>query len=268
MQPDFGEIEPLPAPLPTPLPPEDTPHQIQSAPIPDERQPFWGYSDLALVIGLLFASIVLLLLLIGGLNAVYPKIQTNPTALVLPMQLALYGLIYLDFRLIFGARYGRPVFASLGWRRTGFNVFLTVIGGIALAFALSAIASLIHTPKVDSPIEQLAKDPVNFVAFAIIAVSIAPLFEELFFRGFLQPLFSRSVGMVAGIVLTAALFGALHAPEYSWAWQYGVAVGLAGAIFGWIRAKTNSIIPSTIMHGSYNAVFVVALAFSKHSLNR
>jgi hypothetical protein len=97
-----------------------------------------------------------------------------------------------------------------------------------------------------------------------MAVTIAPLFEELFFRGFIQPLLSRTFGVAAGVVLTAALFGGLHAPEYSWAWQYALAVSIAGAVFGWVRARTQSIIPSTIMHGSYNLVFIVGLLLMKY----
>ena len=39
---------------------------------------------------------------------------------------------------------------------------------------------------------------------------------------------------------------------------------LAGIVFGWVRARMNSIIPSTVMHACYNTVFVIALIFSKH----
>ncbi|MBV9404750.1 MAG: CPBP family intramembrane metalloprotease, partial [Acidobacteriaceae bacterium] len=87
---------------------------------------------------------------------------------------------------------------------------------------------------------------------------------ELLFRGFIQPLFSRTFGVALGIVLTAALFGCLHGPEYSWAWQYVVAITTVGIVLGWIRAWANSIIPTAVMHGCYNAIFVVALAITKH----
>jgi len=130
--------------------------------------------------------------------------------------------------------------------------------------AISALAAVIHTPKVKSPIDEITKTPLSLAVFAVMAVTIAPLFEELFFRGFIQPLLSRSFGVTAGVILTAVLFGALHAPEYSWAWQYALAVTIAGAVFGWIRARTQSIIPSTIMHGGYNLVFIVALIFMKY----
>ena len=228
------------------------------------REPFWGYSDLALVLGLLFASIALIVLVCGVLVFAAPALRDDPTPLLLPTQFALYLFIYICFFLVFKFRYGKPVFASLGWRRTAIRPLLLVVAGAALAMAISALAAVIHTPKVKSPIDEITKTPLSLAVFAVMAVTIAPLFEELFFRGFIQPLLSRSFGVTAGVILTAVLFGALHAPEYSWAWQYALAVTIAGAVFGWIRARTQSIIPSTIMHGGYNLVFIVALIFMKY----
>ncbi len=235
---------------------------LEAAP---RAEPFWNYADLGLVAGLVIASIVLILLAVGALAMLKPALREDPTPLLLPTQFVLYGFIYLCFRLVFGLRYGKPVFTSLGWRSSGLKLWMVALGGPVLALAVSGLAALLHTPKVDSPMDRLTDTPWSLAIFGLMAVTIAPLFEEMIFRGFLQPLLSRSFGVVAGILLTAALFGGLHAPEYSWAWQYAVAVALAGAIFGWLRARTNSIIPSTVMHGCYNALFVVVLAVQKHT---
>jgi membrane protease YdiL (CAAX protease family) len=96
-----------------------------------------------------------------------------------------------------------------------------------------------------------------------MALTFAPFFEELLFRGFLQPLFSRSLGVAGGIALTALLFGALHGPEYNFHWQYVAAISLVGAALGAVRYRTGSIITSSVMHACYNLVAVIALAF-KH----
>jgi uncharacterized protein len=231
---------------------------------PPVREPFWDYVDLALVMGLLFASIAVIVLVCGALAFAVPAFRNDPTPLLLPMQLVLYLFIYICFFLVFKFRYGKPVFASLGWRGTIIHPLVLVVSGMALAIAVSVLAKLIHTPEVKSPIDEITKTPLSLAIFAVMAVTIAPLFEELFFRGFIQPLLSRTFGVTAGVVLTALLFGGLHAPEYSWAWQYALAVSIAGAVFGWVRARTQSIIPSTIMHGSYNLVFIVGLLFMKY----
>ena len=243
--------------------PELAPAEAVVVPAP-ERIPFWGYDDLLLVMGLLIAAIVVVGLIAGAFVAFHPKMQTDPTPLLLPTQLAVYALIYFIFRLVFGVKYHKPVFRSLGWRRSSLNLAVAAAGGVALAFALSGIASVLHTPKVDNPFEKLLSSRTMLLSFGLIAVTLAPLFEELLFRGFIQPLLSRTFGVIAGIVLTAALFGSLHAPEYSWAWQYALFISLAGVVFGWLRARTDCIVPSTVMHGCFNAVSFAALLFSKN----
>jgi membrane protease YdiL (CAAX protease family) len=232
---------------------------------PPVREPFWGYADLLLMIGFTAASLLVVAIITAGLMGLVPGVQKNIALWGLLLQMVFYGLIYLGFRFTFGVRHGRPVLESLGWRRTRFNLGIAVAGGIALAFGVGLIAGLLHTPKVPTPIDFFSSSWATIALFAVFAAVIAPFTEELFFRGFLQPLFSRTFGVSAGILITAILFGAVHAPEYSWAWQYAVAVAFAGAVFGWVRARANSIIPSTIMHGCYNSVFLIAFLVSKHA---
>jgi uncharacterized protein len=207
---------------------------------------------------------VAIVVVCGVLTFAVPALRDDPTPLLLPTQLVLYVFVYFCFFLVFKYRYGRPVFASLGWRQTATHPLMLAFAGALLAVAVSTLAKLIHTPQVKSPIDEITKTPLSLAIFSVMAVTIAPLFEELLFRGFIQPLLSRTFGVAAGVLLTAVLFGALHAPEYSWAWQYALAVSIAGAVFGWVRARTQSIIPSTIMHGGYNMVFIVALLFMKY----
>lgn len=246
---------------------EGTPEepQEQSMTVAPAREPFWGYADLALMIGFTVGAFLVVAAITALLIGAFPAQKKHLGLWGLLLQIVFYCLVYLGFRFTLGVRHGRPVLASLGWRWTRFSVVLCAAGGIALAFCVALIAGLIHTPQVSTPIDLFSSSRIALVLFAVFAVVIAPITEELFFRGFLQPLFSRTFGVVAGIVITALLFGALHAPEYSWAWQYACAIAFAGAVFGWVRYRTNSTIPSTIMHGCYNCVFLIAFFVSKHA---
>lgn len=250
--------------LPDSLNPSNEPALESLPPAPPPRKPFWHYSDLLLFVGL--ALVATVVVTAGGalLVRASPALQKSPGDLLLPLQLLLYVLFYLCFWAVFRTRYDKPVFRSLGWRRSAFPLILAVIIGPALAFFISLIASALHTPDIKTPFDSMIGSTWNFALLALTAVVAAPIFEELFFRGFLQPLLCRTFGIVAGVLITAALFGAAHGAEYKWTWQYVVGVGIVGAVFGWVRQRTDSVIPSTVMHGCYNAVFVGALYFSKH----
>jgi membrane protease YdiL (CAAX protease family) len=220
---------------------------------PAERVPFWGYVDL------LQLTILTFLVMLGA-SAVayfYPK-------LILIIQLAAYVAIYFCFLAVFKMKYDRDVFGSLGWRQTRYSLLAAGLGGILLAFGLAAVASLIHTPKVKTPFDDLINTPLSFALLSVIAVVFAPLSEELFFRGFCQPLLSRTLGVLFGVLATAVLFGSLHGAEYQWAWQYVAAITTVGIALGMVRAKTDSIIPGTVMHGCFNAVSVVGLLAAKY----
>lgn len=249
-----------PDPLESP-PVEPPPFNIEPPKPP--REPFWDYTDLALVLGLIVFGLLIITVVTALVISRSGYWGGDLMFLALPTTIALYAVVYFALKLVLGSRYGRPVFRSLGWRRSNFSLGLAAGGGALLGFSLSLLGTALRTPKVKSPFENLGATPLSFALLAFMAVILAPIFEELFFRGFLQPLLSRTFGAIAGILITAALFGGLHAPEYSWAWQYAFCVSLAGVVFGYLRYRTNSIIPCTVMHGCFNALSVIALAIEK-----
>jgi uncharacterized protein len=229
-----------------------------------ERVPFWGYADLLLMIGLLSASVAVIMAATSAWVYFHPSLKNDLTQLALPIQFVAYFFVYLCFCAVFKLKYDRGVFESLGWRKTGHSLLVAGLGGVLLAFAISALAVLIHTPKVDTAFDDLVKTPLSMALLAVTAIGVAPLFEEMIFRGFLQPLLSRTLGVALGVLVTALLFGGLHSSEYKGAWQYVAAITLVGIALGVLRARTNSIIPGTVMHGCFNAVSVVGLLAGKY----
>jgi uncharacterized protein len=213
---------------------------------------FWNYRDLALFLGLAAPC------LLGGalfakfaLMALY--ISTSHKALeLLPGQFIGYALLYAALAFIFRFEYERPFWRSLGWRRPEFRMPSIVVLGSVLAFSIAILGALLKTPEVPSPMRELLNDRSSLLAVAFAGVTVGPLCEELAFRGFMQPLFIRSLGVVPGIFLSALGFGLLHLPQYGYDWQHGVLITLAGAGFGWMRWISGSTLGSTIMHAAYN----------------
>jgi membrane protease YdiL (CAAX protease family) len=247
------------------MPPEEPPvTEDLTCAVSPEPYPFWNWLDLALVVGLLVGMILVIFFIAGGAFFFLPSLKTDPAPLLLPVQVAFYIAIYLSFLIVFRVRYGRAVFSSLGWNRNVSTKTLVYIGisGALLSPVISLVASLLHTPDVHmDALDQLEKYPVILALFGVMAVTVAPLFEELLFRGFLQPLFSKSLGVVAGILLTGVLFGLLHSVQYKNVWQYVAAVSVVGVVLGAVRYRTNSIISSTVMHACYNAVAAAGIVF-------
>lgn len=250
--------------LPEPSEHSNEPLLESPEPYRPPRKPFWHYSDLAFFVGLALVATVLISLAGAALVHFSPAADKHAGDLLLPLQLFLYVLFYGCFWAVFRLRYHTSVFRSLGWRQSTFPLGLAVVIGPALAFFVSLVASALHTPNIKTPFTTMITSTWTFALLAVTAVIAAPIFEELFFRGFLQPLLSRTFGAIAGVLITSALFGAAHGAEYKWTWQYVAGVTVVGVVFGWVRNRTDSVIPSTVMHGCYNAVFVGALYFSKH----
>ena len=99
----------------------------------------------------------------------------------------------------------------------------------------------------------LARQPSPEVAASVaIAILVAPLFEEMIFRGFLLPALSGRLGAPGSVVLTATLFGLLHG------WAYAGPTFALGLLLGGLYWRTGRLWVSIGCHGAHNAVALVA----------
>jgi membrane protease YdiL (CAAX protease family) len=126
-----------------------------------------------------------------------------------------------------------------------------------LALLAGLLGALLRTPQVDNPIVRLMRDPASIVVVGVFASTIGPLAEEIFFRGFLQPVATRSLGLWGGVGVTSLVFASMHGVEYHWRWQYLLIVFAASLAFGWIRHRRNSTGASTLVHAGYNLLFFI-----------
>ena len=218
-----------------------------------EDEVFWNYRDLALFLGLAAPCLLVGALLAKvALLALY--VNTSHKALeLLPGQFIGYALLYMALAFLFRFEYERPFWRSLGWRRPRYRAPSIIALGSTLAFVVAILGALLKTPEVPAPMKDLLSDRSSLLAVAVAGVTVGPLCEELAFRGLMQPLFIRSLGVAPGIFLSALGFGLLHLPQYGFDWQHGVLITLAGAGFGWMRWISGSTLGSTIMHAAYNA---------------
>jgi membrane protease YdiL (CAAX protease family) len=222
---------------------------------PRDSRAFWGFEDLALFLSAVLPAWLLGMILIRFGRAVAPGAFSNDAVRALAFQSAIYALLIGALYLVITFRYRKPLWQSMGWVAPERGKWWCIFGGPALAIGLSILGVVLHAPAINTPMESLISEAR--LIFALFAVVLGPLFEELLFRGFLQPLLQRSLGPWPAIVLAAAGFALLHGQQYQWAWQQLLVVGLAGVAFGYARYKTNSTAAAALLHGGYNLTFFV-----------
>ncbi|MHC4694943.1 MAG: lysostaphin resistance A-like protein [Planctomycetota bacterium] len=95
--------------------------------------------------------------------------------------------------------------------------------------------------------------PLLWLAFIIAA----PLYEEIFFRGFIFKGIEKSwAGPIGAVIITSLAWSALHI-QYSFVIIIGIFVG--GLILGWARIKTNSIYIPIAMHVLQNLLATIVV---------
>jgi hypothetical protein len=222
---------------------------------PRDSRAFWGFEDLALFLGAVLPAWLVGTFVIRFARTLAPGAFSNDAVRALAFQSAIYALLIGALYMVITVRYRRPLWQSLGWVAPERGKWWCIFGGPALAIGLSILGVVLHAPVIDTPMENLISEAR--LTFALFAVVLGPLFEELLFRGFLQPLLQRSLGAWPAIALAAAGFALLHGQQYQWAWQQLLVVGLAGMAFGYARYKTNSTAAAALLHGGYNLTFFV-----------
>lgn len=88
----------------------------------------------------------------------------------------------------------------------------------------------------------------ELVLAALVAVFVGPLLEELLFRGFLQSALTQAAGERGGLVLSSALFAAMHGVP-------GLPVLFSLSLFlGWLQQRTRCLLVPFSAHALHNAV--------------
>jgi membrane protease YdiL (CAAX protease family) len=216
------------------------------------RDPFWGFSDVALFTGVLIASSIAGIALVSVAAPVL-HLQ-NKVIAALVIQSLVYGLSFCGLALIFRMQYDRPFWQSLGWTSFHMPPVAIVLYGALTAIGVAFVSVVLRTPTTSNRITEMLEDPKSVMVVAAFGLTLGPLAEELIFRGFLQPLLVRNLGPLLGIFGAAVPFGILHFQEYGNSWRHALLIALAGSAFGWMRHRTGSTKSSTLMHAAYNGL--------------
>ena len=131
------------------------------------------------------------------------------------------------------------------WRAAGISALV-----IFVVFVVTAIVDKFGNADEEQGLIPESFDSsraAQFTAYAVVVVLVAPVVEELMFRGvgyaLLEPL-----GQTTAILLTGLAFALVHGLVIGFAVIASFAIGL-----GYLRGRTTSIYPCIVLHASFNA---------------
>jgi membrane protease YdiL (CAAX protease family) len=152
--------------------------------------------------------------------------------------------------------------ATVHWYRNYEFSSIYLLGlGSTLAISVLIVSSL-FPPSAPPPIERLLSTPSAMYIFAVFGIGVAPLFEEIIFRGFVFKVLSDVGGAAAAVFVTAALFALLHIPQLWGSWAGIALIFVVGYVLSVVRMRSNSVIPTFIIHTAYNATLFGVFAVS------
>jgi uncharacterized protein len=161
----------------------------------------------------------------------------------------------------------RARLAALGLRKTALGpaLIVTIIGlvlGIGGSALYSVIINYLQIPLQNNSDALLAMGrsaPYTVLGLLVGAALVAPVCEEIFFRGFAFPGLLNAMSALAAALLSSALFAIAHTDLGSL-----VPLFVIGLVLAWARWRTNSLWPGIIIHMANNtlaAVTIIPLIF-------
>jgi membrane protease YdiL (CAAX protease family) len=216
---------------------------------------------------------ILLLAILGAWAFLGRIIADQMRATVNPHRLRFYVLTLffewlLFIFLVVGVRWsGAPVRLVLGDRWQSVRQVLRDIGIAAAFWIVSGILLFIlawllrvaeHRPSMEFILPHGAVEITVWMALSITA----GICEETVFRGYLQRQFTALTKSVpAGILLSAAAFGAAHAYQ---GFRMVILIGLYGAMFGILAHWRGSVRPGMIAHAWQDCLGGVLSGLARH----
>ncbi len=137
-----------------------------------------------------------------------------------------------------------------------------IVVGVLMQLLVVPIVYLVLSPLIDTDaVEEVARDLVDSASggldralLVLMVVGIAPVVEELAFRGFIVGGFGQRFAMLPTVVISGVLFALVHLEPVTWP---GLAV--FGFVLALLRLRFESLVPAIAAHMAFNAVTVVVL---------
>jgi len=183
----------------------------------------------------------------------------------LPLQLIMFSipsLIFVTVRRRGGEKWNE-VFRKIGWQGSRPIYFLwslgtmIIVGGLGWLAFRTVPSEVLQDPNIN--ISDYTGWTLSVSSFLLVwlreAIYVA-LGEEIFFRGFLGGWLVRRLGFAIGNTVQTLVFILPHLLLLLVSqslWPIIIVQLIAGWLLGWLRYRSNSILPGLLAHGLSNA---------------
>ncbi|GAB4498587.1 MAG: type II CAAX endopeptidase family protein [Anaerolineales bacterium] len=152
---------------------------------------------------------------------------------------------------------------KISWRELGFQTFsrnsLSLGCGLLIAVYMVTIVNNLIMRALGvvtqaDVISDLLSELDSPYLFAFVTAIVAPITEELFFRGFLFKGLRNKYGWVNALMFSSIIFALFHGQIATL-----IPTFLLGALFAYMYQRTESVYPGMILHFAINAMGVAVL---------
>lgn len=182
-------------------------------------------------------------------NSLYAGTLTGLTIAIVLMT----GLYFIALRpkKLSWKEVGIKGFSAKYWWKIPLWLLITVVLSVAVVLLTDLLGNSVDNSKTES-----LRQNINMFTILLGIISagvISPVYEEIFYRGFIYRWLRVRLGMNWGIVISSIIFTLAHFPTLN-----AMPVNfINGVVFAWVYEKTGSIIPAMIIHGGLNTIAVL-----------
>jgi membrane protease YdiL (CAAX protease family) len=218
-------------------------------------------------VGQLIAGLVL-----GVGMAVTGRVPASTETLAVAVAAQVLGLLLAGLYLLLRRRLTWRILGPVRPSALSVAIGLGVgVGGTLLAYLLNGVLSLVFEPE--APVEQQLLQDILAGGWAtvlgvIAAVVMAPIAEEVLFRGLLFQALRRRTGLWVAAGLSSLVFTAVHVEIVTSQPLALVGLFALGVLFAWSFHRSGSLVVPIIGHAVFNGVsLTLALAVDRFELD-
>lgn len=229
------------------------------------RFPAWSWWDVLAVLGFTLFTVFLFSMAALFIARHIPQLRRMPLAdlatdarIVVGAQAAAYPLVLVFIFILVRSKTRERFAQAIRWNWPAVTAPAFFVGGTVLAIVVESLSNLLPIPK-SLPMDKYFHDATGAYLLAAFGLTLAPLMEEMFFRGLLYPLLRSTFSLTIAVVVTAAAFAGIHGAQLGYAWGPILSIFVVGIVFTIVRVRTNSVAASFLTHCGYNFALFTAL---------